>query len=79
MARGDVDVVEVRRRAQEAICAVLIDKIREDPYPSTTMMDLVEQHIPQEQLAEYIDVLLDKIDGERFPSMDMIRRITALS
>ena len=79
MAEGDYDMGDVRRRGQQAICAVLMDKIRQDPYPSPTMMDLVEQHMAQEQLAEYLDVLLEKIDGERFPSMDMVRRITALT
>lgn len=79
MAEGDRDAGEARSRAQEAIYSLLIDSIRRDTYPSATMMDIVEAHLTEEELPDYLDILLQKVDSERAPSMDMIRRILALS
>lgn len=79
MADGDFDPLEARSRAREAMSRLLIDTIRRDTYPSTTMMDIVESQISDEELPEYLDMLMQKIDGDRFPSMDMIRRVVALT
>jgi hypothetical protein len=57
----------------------LIDKIREDQYPSMAYMDLVEAALPPQLLAPYVDILIDKIEVERFPSLDMLRRIQRLA
>jgi hypothetical protein len=57
----------------------LIEHIREDAYPSNAHMDLVEAALPPQLLAPYIDILVDKVEGERFPSLDMLRRIQRLA
>lgn len=79
MAEGERDPNKARSRAQEAIYGLLTEKIRQDTYPSPTMMNLVESHMSEQQLPEYLALLMDKLDGDRFPSMDMIRRILALT
>jgi len=79
MAEGNTDADEVRRRAQRAIYALMTDTIRRDNYPSPTMMNVVESHLSDEQLPDYLAMLIDKVDGDQFPSMDMIRRIIALT
>jgi hypothetical protein len=56
----------------------LIDKVRDDRYPSTTHMDLIEQTLPDEWLPVYLEVLLEKIEGDRNPSTSMLKRIGAL-
>jgi hypothetical protein len=79
VTEADVNPYEVRSRAQQAICSLLTDAIRRDTYPSPTMMNIVESHMTDEQLPEYLDVLMEKIDNDRFPSLDMIRRILDLT
>jgi hypothetical protein len=74
MANGDV-----RAQIHDAFYGLLIDRIGQDRYPSSTMMDLVEQGMSEEQLGAYADVLLDKIASDRFPSMDMLRRLSRLA
>ena len=53
-------------------------KVEEDQYPSATMMDLIEQELTDEQMSQYARVLLEKIQADTYPSIDLIRRLTAL-
>lgn len=79
MAEGDFDPIEARSNAQQAIFGLLTDKVRQDKYPSPTMMNLLESHMTEEQLPAYLDMLMEKIDSDKYPSMDMIRRIMRLT
>lgn len=54
---------------------VLMDHVREDPYPSVTQMTLIEESIPLDMVDEYLDILLEKVVRDRFPSVPMMRRI----
>lgn len=58
-----------------ALSRVLLQKIRNDTYPSYTQMNLLEQSIPRSLHREYVSVLLEKIVDERFPSTTLMRRI----
>lgn len=40
------------------------------------MMDMVEQMLRPEDVPYYSEILLDKIRGDRFPSIDMLRRVS---
>ena len=73
-AQGD----DVRGRLRDALIGIMIDKVREDRFPSTTMMDLIEQNLDEDQLDAYGQVLLDKIAEDRFPSHDMIKRLVEI-
>jgi uncharacterized protein (DUF2132 family) len=79
MAEGDLDTGDARSRAQQAILGMMVDKIRQDDYPSPTMMNIVESHMTEEQLPEYLDMLMEKIQSSQYPSMDMIRRVLKLT
>ena len=70
---------DVRSQLRAALCAVLIDKVRNDRFPSATMMDMVEAGVDEEQLREYADALLDKIEADQFPSIDLMKRLAALT
>lgn len=56
----------------------LIEKVRDDRYPSTTHMDIIEVLIPDTWLPPYLDVLLEKIEDEEHPSTSMLKRIGLL-
>jgi hypothetical protein len=56
----------------------LIEHVRDDVYPSTTQMNIIEQTLPREWIPAYLDVLIEKIAKDRHPSPTMLRRIAAL-
>lgn len=66
---------DVRR----AMVQLLLEKVHHDPYPSVTMMDLVEEMIGPDERSDYAAVLMDKIRGDQFPSLDMLVRVRNLT
>jgi hypothetical protein len=58
---------------------LLLNKVDEDNYPSSTMLDIIEQLITPETASAYAEVLMAKIDGETYPSMSLIRRVLDLA
>ncbi|MDQ1741459.1 MAG: hypothetical protein QOE53_3111 [Pseudonocardiales bacterium] len=68
-------------RADEArqwYVQVLMDKVREDPYPSTTQLAMIEEALPPELVGDYLEVLMDKVSADQFPSIPMLGRIKRL-
>jgi hypothetical protein len=61
--------------AQAALSRVLLDHVREDNYPSNTQMTLLEESIPLQMVDEYLEILFEKVQNVRNPSIPMIRRI----
>ena len=57
---------------------ILLDKVAKDPYPSTTMMDLIEELLTPEDVPAYAAVLMDKIRKDQFPSLDLMTRVRDL-
>jgi hypothetical protein len=74
---GTVDAQTLRRRIADS----LLDKIKEEQYPSVTMMNRVESVISndREELSDYAEVLLEKVEESRFPSIDMLKRLDRLA
>ena len=70
--RGELEV-------REEVLDVLLDKIRTDRYPSSTMMDDVERILTPWRRQDYADVLLEKVRENRYPSRSMIQRLLRLS
>ena len=58
---------------------MLLTKVADDRHPSVTDMDLIEQLIGPDELPIYVEVLMDKIRRQRYPSIPMMRRVLALS
>ncbi len=78
MANGDQDANDLRTRMHDAVYGTLIDKIRQDRYPSASYMDMVEAGMTDRQLPDYFAALLEKVSDDQFPSMDMLKRLTGL-
>lgn len=57
----------------------LLSKVEDDPFPSSTTMDMIEELLTPQDVPAYAKVLLDHIDRERFPSPSMIDRLKNLS
>jgi hypothetical protein len=64
--------------ARAMFIRLLLDKVREDRYPSSTQLDIIEQMIPAEWLPDYLEVLWEKVQDDRFPSIPMLNRIARL-
>jgi len=64
-----------REDVQTALAQVILARVREDNYPSTTQMDLLEQVIPPGLVRDYVNVLLEKVLVTRWPSISMLRRL----
>jgi hypothetical protein len=56
----------------------LMRKVRADTYPSTTDLDLIEAVIPHHMLDDYVEILIEKVDDDRFPSICLLRRINRI-
>jgi hypothetical protein len=65
---------------RERYVQILLDRIRAEPYPSVSQMDLLEATVTSpDQLVEYIEALMEKVESTRFPSLTMMRRIQAIA
>jgi hypothetical protein len=69
-------LAELGFEARAAYSRLLMDKVREDKYPSTAHMHLIEQTIPPQLVREYLDILLEKVVSENYPSVPLLRRIS---
>jgi hypothetical protein len=68
-----------RDEAQGWIVQMLLDKVREDPYPSATQLTIIEQVIPREMVPDYLDVLISQLADDNFPSIPMLRRVARIA
>jgi hypothetical protein len=60
---------------QERYHEMLMDRVRQDRYPSAQLLDRIEGMLatPQ-QLVDYMDMLVDKIDESHYPSRQLLDR-----
>ena len=66
---------EVRSRTLQ----LLLDKVHEDTYPSSTMLDIVEQLLSPDDIGDYAEVLLAKVEDDNYPSNSLVRRLIDLT
>jgi hypothetical protein len=64
---------------REQVLDVLLEKIAQDRYPSTQMLDDVEQLLTPWRISDYAEVLMEKVRRDRFPSRAMVQRLVRLS
>jgi hypothetical protein len=64
---------------RRALVDALMDKIEADPYPSSTMLDVLESILRPDEVNAYAEVLLSHIRQDTFPSLTLINRVQALS
>jgi hypothetical protein len=57
----------------------LLDKVREDRYPSTVMLDILERGLRGREREKFVDILLEKATADRFPSIPMLERIARIA
>ena len=72
-------MADTATKLHREVMQVLLEKVEEDRYPSTTMLDMIEQMLRPEDVETYAEILLDKIRGDRFPSIGMLARVSAFT
>ncbi|MFF0344714.1 hypothetical protein [Kribbella sp. NPDC004875] len=74
-------MAEERPSAQprELLLETLLDKVAQDRFPSTSMLDLIETLLRPDEVQTYVAVLLDKVRAETYPSFPVLRRLAALT
>lgn len=65
-------------QARAELVKTLLQKVKDDPYPSSTMLDLLEELITPDETPAYVMFLQDRLRADRFPSIPMLQRLTAL-
>jgi hypothetical protein len=62
--------------AQERYQEVLMERVREDRYPSHQLLDRIEATFwTPEQMIAYVEMLLEKVDQSWYPSHQLLDRI----
>jgi hypothetical protein len=70
-----MDAAALRKRLTQS----LLDDINDVQFPSVTMMDRVESALgTQDDLADYVEVLVKKVEATRYPSISMLNRLDGL-
>jgi hypothetical protein len=73
-----VEEVPMARDARRMLLDVLMRKVRDEPYPSVAILDVVEHLLRPDEVPEYVEVLVHRFNQETYPSMPLLRRIAAL-
>jgi hypothetical protein len=68
-----------RREAQAWLANALMDKVRQDRYPSATQLSIIEEVIPREMVPDYLEILIDKVSEDSVPSIPMLQRISRVA
>jgi hypothetical protein len=70
-----MDAAALRKRITHS----LLDEINEVQFPSVTMMARVEATLASEDdLADYAEVLVKKVEATRYPSISLLNRLDGL-
>ena len=70
-----MEAAALRKRLTQS----LLDDINEVQFPSVTMMNRVETALgTRDDLTDYIEVLVKKVESTRYPSISLLNRLDGL-
>jgi len=64
-----------REEANGWLASMLMEKVRDDRYPSATQMAIIEEILPREMVSDYLEILIEKAAEDKVPSIPMLQRI----
>ena len=72
-----MDGLELRRKVAD----MLLDKMKDEKFPSVTMMNRVEAVIggDPDELSKYASMLVEKVEDTRYPSVEMLDRLDRIA
>ena len=68
-----------RDEAHGWLASMLMDKVRNDHYPSATQLEIIEEVLPREMVPDYLEILIDKAAQDSVPSVPLLRRISRVA
>ncbi|WP_157741154.1 hypothetical protein [Jiangella sp. DSM 45060] len=54
-------------------------KVGADQYPSPTMLDHIEALLTDDDIAEYAELLMERVEEDLYPSIPMLQRLLRLA
>lgn len=66
---------QVRRELLDA----LMEKVESDPYPSSTVLNIIESILTDDERGTYVESLLARIRANSYPSVTLVRRVNRMS
>ncbi len=69
----------IGEEARNAMSRILLEKVRQDKYPSVTQMEMIERLMPSYLLRDYLNVLLEKVVVDSRPSIPLMQRIERIT
>jgi len=70
-----IDAMTARARYVE----MLMERVREDEYPSNDQLNRIEELLTPDTVDEYLEILMEKVEDAQWPSVSMLDRIEALT
>lgn len=64
--------------ARAVLLDALFEKVRNDTYPSNTMLDMIEELLTPTETPAYVVFLQERIRRDEYPSIPMIKRLASL-
>ena len=65
--------------ARKMLLQALMSKVASDTYPSTTMLDTIEELLREDdELDDYVALLVSRVADEQYPSIPIINRVRDL-
>jgi len=71
-------MADTEGQGRALLLEVLMSKVADETYPSTTMLDTIEELLEPDEVDAYAKVLIGHVKNDRFPSIPMIARIRNL-
>lgn len=67
---------DYRDEVRSQLLAALMEKVGQDRFPSTTMLDMIEELLTPDDVGDYAELLLEHIRSDQFPSIPMMDRLS---
>lgn len=64
--------------ARAALLDALLEKVRDDRYPSNTMLNQIESLLTPAETPAYVVMLQERIREDTYPSIPLIKRLVRL-
>ncbi|MGN6130305.1 MAG: hypothetical protein ACTHOK_08190 [Nocardioidaceae bacterium] len=68
-----------KQDVRAGILELLLRKVEEDRYPSSTMLNMIEELLTPADVPRYAQMLMAKIADDDFPSVPMLARLKKLA
>ncbi len=68
-----------RHDVRGALLEVLLDKVEHERFPSSTMLNMIEELLTPRDVPRYIEALLARIASDTYPSIPMMARVKKLT